>query len=59
MFFNTNTFQTDEMTVRLVGGTSKYMGTVEVTYRNHRGIICDDNWSLANADVVCRMAGFR
>ena len=47
------------MTIRLVGGRSSNEGTVEVTYRQHTGVICDDEWSFADADVACRMAGFR
>ena len=35
------------------------LGEVILTYENKWGYICDDSWDKADADVVCRMMGFR
>ena len=33
-------------------------GRVEVAINNIYGTVCDGNWNLHNADVVCRMLNF-
>ena len=45
------------LAVRLVGGSSKSEGRVEVLYSNEWTTICDDYWTASEAAVVCRMLG--
>ncbi|PVD22127.1 hypothetical protein C0Q70_17931 [Pomacea canaliculata] len=43
--------------VRLIGNYSSYQGLVVVYYNNTWGTVCDDDWDVNDATVVCRMLG--
>lgn len=44
--------------MRLVNGSTAYNGRVEIFANNQWGTVCDNNWGITDASIVCKQLGF-
>ena len=51
-------YATIALPIRLADGNSPYSGRVEIYRNGVWGTVCDDNWTIINAQVVCRQLGY-
>lgn len=49
----------DFQRIRLVGGSSDLEGRLEIYHNGQYGTVCDDDWDLNDAIVVCRELGHK
>ncbi|KAK3088009.1 hypothetical protein FSP39_013360 [Pinctada imbricata] len=56
--FTQTTTSPGDGSVRLVGGSGPHEGRLEILYNGNWGTVCDDDFGLLDAEVVCRMLGY-
>ncbi|KAK3704230.1 hypothetical protein QZH41_007846 [Actinostola sp. cb2023] len=56
---NSLTPEEKAITVRLVGTNVSHVGQVEIQYKGTWGAVCDDRWDIQDANVICRMLGYK
>ena len=49
----------DQVSFSLTGSNSTTEGNILVEYQGTSGYICDDNWNITAADVLCKQFGHR
>lgn len=47
-----------DRSLRLTGGRDEYEGNVEVYHSGVWGGVCDDEWDLSEAEIVCHQLGY-
>ncbi|XP_033636271.1 deleted in malignant brain tumors 1 protein-like [Asterias rubens] len=57
---NCKTYSTPEDgSLRLVDGRGSQSGQVQISYQGVWGTVCDDDWNINDASVVCRQLGYK
>ncbi|XP_051790266.1 scavenger receptor cysteine-rich type 1 protein M130 [Erpetoichthys calabaricus] len=54
IFNHVNIKCSEQVSLSLSGGDHPCEGRVEITYKEKKGIICDNNWGINEANIVCK-----